>query len=262
MTRAIPRRNRAQSRARLALKWERVLSADLARTIDRIGSAVASRAGDRARAEAAIDRFGPAIERLIVLRSEQCARAFVDRTLTEVRSFGRKSAAPIEHKRTEGTRTRAEQAASRFIRERAGRMIADITRSMRETLRRALDRGLREGRSEPEIARSVERAFRGNASRARAQRIARTEIHTASNAGSIEAARATELDLVKVWGATEDERTRPSHARADGQSRELDKPFRVGGAALDYPGDPKGPPGETINCRCTMLFELRKARKR
>jgi hypothetical protein len=34
----------------------------------------------------------------------------------------------------------------------------------------------------------------------------------------------------------------------------IDKPFDVGGEQLMYPGDPDGgSPGNTINCRCTVL---------
>lgn len=45
-------------------------------------------------------------------------------------------------------------------------------------------------------------------------------------------------------------RTRPEHWEADGQVVPIDKPFIVGGEELDFPRDPKGSPGNTINCMC------------
>ena len=61
-------------------------------------------------------------------------------------------------------------------------------------------------------------------------------------------------DMVKVWLATEDSRTRPSHREADGQRVPMGANFIVGGHSLAFPGDPSGPPGEIIQCRCTMLL--------
>jgi uncharacterized protein with gpF-like domain len=43
------------------------------------------------------------------------------------------------------------------------------------------------------------------------------------------------------------------HLAADGQVQDIDEPFDVGGEQLMYPGDPAGSPGNTINCRCTVL---------
>lgn len=90
----------------------------------------------------------------------------------------------------------------------------------------------------------------------RAMTIARTEIHGALEAGSYEQALLVDPNGKKIWLATEDERTRPTHRAADGQSVRIMQPFMVGGAPLAYPGDPAGPPGETINCRCTTIFDL------
>ncbi len=67
------------------------------------------------------------------------------------------------------------------------------------------------------------------------------------------AALADEGEAEKVWIATEDARTRPSHAAADRQVQPLTAPFEVGTSALLIPGDPTGPPHETVNCRCTMV---------
>jgi hypothetical protein len=57
----------------------------------------------------------------------------------------------------------------------------------------------------------------------------------------------------KQWISTEDPRTRPTHVAADKQRTLLREPFRVGGASLLFPGDPRGPGAEVINCRCSML---------
>jgi uncharacterized protein with gpF-like domain len=82
--------------------------------------------------------------------------------------------------------------------------------------------------------------------------IARTETHGAANYGAQQAAKATGLPVRKEWVAAGDERTRESHRAADGQKVGLDERFNVGGAWLLFPGDPDGPPGETINCRCAI----------
>ena len=70
------------------------------------------------------------------------------------------------------------------------------------------------------------------------------------------AARTTGRNLVKIWNTVGDERVRPSHAAASGQRRRLDTFYLVGGAALMHPGDPAGPIGETINCRCFETYQV------
>ncbi|QGJ88877.1 MuF-like minor capsid protein [Microbacterium phage Teamocil] len=57
----------------------------------------------------------------------------------------------------------------------------------------------------------------------------------------------------KQWVARHDERTRHTHAAADGQRVPIDQTFTVGGASLDHPGDRRGPIGEVINCRCVTI---------
>jgi hypothetical protein len=91
--------------------------------------------------------------------------------------------------------------------------------------------------------------------------VARTEVVSAANAGAVHRMSMLGKDalLFKQWVATLDARTRPSHAAADGQVQERNGRFRVGAAYLEYPGDPLGPPGEVINCRCTIIFTDRLA---
>lgn len=94
----------------------------------------------------------------------------------------------------------------------------------------------------------------------RATRIARTEVISASNLGSIEGARATGLPLNKTWLATPGNRTRDTHATADGQTVSMDELFDVGGSLLDFPGDwsNNADVSETVNCRCTVTYQVRR----
>lgn len=88
----------------------------------------------------------------------------------------------------------------------------------------------------------------------RAERISRTETTGAYNAGALDAGHQ-EGAGVKVWVATGDARTRDSHLDVSGTCVGIDDAFDVGGADIEMPGDPSGPPEETINCRCTIVFD-------
>ncbi|MFF2650595.1 phage minor head protein [Streptomyces sp. NPDC058045] len=86
----------------------------------------------------------------------------------------------------------------------------------------------------------------------------RTEVIGALNAGAIGAAldeqARTRRPWTKAWLSTADDRTRATHRAADGQTVPLATPFTVGRARLQFPGDPRGPAGEVINCRCSLTL--------
>ncbi len=67
------------------------------------------------------------------------------------------------------------------------------------------------------------------------------------------------VQLLKIWQAITDERTRPTHLDANGQRRLLNDPFDVGGAALQWPAAAGGQLSEVINCRCWEDYELLQA---
>ena len=57
----------------------------------------------------------------------------------------------------------------------------------------------------------------------------------------------------KRWVTRHDERVRPTHRAAEGQTVPLASEFLVGGFALLYPADPAAPAVETAGCRCCVV---------
>ena len=99
----------------------------------------------------------------------------------------------------------------------------------------------------------------------RARRIARTEIISASNYGSLQGAESTGLQYRKQWLSTMDARTRRlpddafDHRSINGQQVGKYEMFRVPtktgqSEELEFPGDPRGSAGNTIQCRCTQIY--------
>lgn len=90
-----------------------------------------------------------------------------------------------------------------------------------------------------------------------ALRIARTETTSSSNFSAMKTAEASDLLMEKEWISVQDNRTRITpydHLDMNHVKQDLDKPFFVGGEKIEYPGDPRANPGNTINCRCTVAF--------
>lgn len=66
-------------------------------------------------------------------------------------------------------------------------------------------------------------------------------------------------EILKVWMAVLDNRTRESHAELDGVAIPLNETFDNG---CDRPRDPKGSLEETINCRCDLGYDTGERRNR
>lgn len=64
------------------------------------------------------------------------------------------------------------------------------------------------------------------------------------------------IKLKKQWLATLDGRTRHAHAMLDGQTVGIDKPFKVDGYDIMFPGDTSAPYYLVYNCRCTMVADI------
>ena len=128
--------------------------------------------------------------------------------------------------------------------------ITDITRQkLVDTLRKAGEDKL----TKKDTAARI-RASTGFSAK-RALLIARTETTMAANIGAFGSAMDSGLNLEKYWIATNDNRTRDSHAEMLGtKPLPMDEPFDVGGTEMMYPGDPSAPPDEVCNCRCILGF--------
>lgn len=126
---------------------------------------------------------------------------------------------------------------------------------LKKTITQEISRGIASGLSYADIARNIANVSAAPISRTKT--IARTEGHRiqqTSTADAQQAAKAKGADVVKQWDAALDGKTRDSHRRVDGEIRELDEKFSNG---LMFPGDPSGPAGEVINCRCTSNTRAR-----
>lgn len=94
-----------------------------------------------------------------------------------------------------------------------------------------------------------------------ARRVARTESNSAANYALTVSAESMfpTTRLLKRWITAGDERVRPTHMSAQGQTVPKDAFFNVGGVQLKYPADmntavgaPKSVASEVINCRCRV----------
>lgn len=134
----------------------------------------------------------------------------------------------------------------------ASNRLARVSDDAWQAVRSELTVGLTEGESIDQLQRRIRSTIDTVESRART--IARTEVIGAVNAGSYYEAKGMGVET-KSWLATEDKRTRPTHSGVDGDSVGMDELFQVGAALLRFPHDPGGPSGETVNCRCTLLYD-------
>ncbi len=122
-----------------------------------------------------------------------------------------------------------------------------------EYLRQRVTRNLELGMTVAEARASIRRILD---TRGYAERIARTESHTAIERGAYEAARSLGVRMTKEWVSREDGSVRPDHAAAHGQVQEIDDHFTVGEELMLHPGDPAASAKQTINCRCTVNYRF------
>lgn len=148
-----------------------------------------------------------------------------------------------------------EAAFKAWLNAHVGEAITSLDATMIAAVRDVVLTGTENADAVSDIATAIRERLGGDIGRRAAEKIARTEVHTASSVAQQQAAEDSQVDLVKTWCSAQDERTRETHADADGQTRDLDEAFSIGTASMMHPGE--GPPEETINCRCCVLYTPR-----
>ena len=145
-----------------------------------------------------------------------------------------------------------------WIATEGAKRVVGVSDTTKESIRRELAAGTAAGEGTFELSKRLQGMY-GGFGNIRAERIARTEVISASNLGSHAAAKASHLPLNKEWLATFDRRTRDAHAHAHGQKQHMDVPYIVMGQRLMFPGDSSlGASGNNlIQCRCTQVYEVR-----
>jgi hypothetical protein len=112
------------------------------------------------------------------------------------------------------------------------------------------------GAQSPSETISVVKDVLGETSRQRALTITRTELSGVYSLAAYERLlqQAQAIPgLKKQWRSSGKAHPRATHLAADGQLRDVDKPFNIGTVEMRYPHDRKAPVAEIINCGCTML---------
>lgn len=148
---------------------------------------------------------------------------------------------------------KTDSKLSQGLYERLGEDVNYLKRSIRAELSRGISNGSTWNEMAAHIAKGMNSPFRKAYNNA--IRIARTEGHRIQNEAALDGQRGAKskgADIVKQWDSTLDSRTRPEHREVDGQIREIDETFDVGGEKMQAPGV-GGSARNVCNCRCCLL---------
>lgn len=152
---------------------------------------------------------------------------------------------------------------SDFLTVRIAGRIASVEQTTRERIAVLIERGIAEGLGAREVAKTIrdDKDFNRN----RALTIARTETVTSANQGKYMSALSSPYVKMKKWLPFTDKRTRPTHLDfIDRPFVEMDQMFYLQNmqtGALEearYPCDSSLSAGNSVNCRCLVVFENKK----
>ena len=193
-------------------------------------------------------------------QSDKVLKALSPQILSIYRLFWGTTRSGLFRQRREAEEQRAsnlQDASVAYLQQHGARNVVNVLDHTKRRISRSIQEGVREGEGQNAIAERIRRGTSGEITRRRARVIARTETHFAATTAGHDALVASGLkDLyVMEWVSAEDARVRGSHLMAHGQRIKEGDYFKVGlnNTLLRYPGDPYGPAGEVINCRCISV---------
>lgn len=249
------RARQVAAHVRTSAALERGLRLDMIKIFRRIAKAAAEavRNGNATHAPNVAQHFEADIRRVLYARMTSAALRFARMTFNSL-AAEKSGPGPDEHKLLDLIAA-MEKLVRDWLSEYGAKKVKSIVETTRNAIRRILVSGAENHEPPRVIAKRIVDDLGGDIAKRRAETIARTEIGTANSVGSDEAAKITGLTLEKVWNATEDHRTRPDHAAADGQRVGMEASFTLGGVSMKFPRDPDGPANQVINCRCVCTYE-------
>ena len=144
------------------------------------------------------------------------------------------------------------EKALKFLEDKKIKFAIKVADTTHKAIINELSEGFEKGESIPELSNRIKNMPEFDMKRATV--VARTEIISSSNAGTLQGYKESGVVIGKEWSSTKDERTRDHHKEAEGQRVKLDEPFIVDGDLLDYPGDNShdAKASNVIQCRCSL----------
>ena len=140
----------------------------------------------------------------------------------------------------------------KLVREANAFTKESISDEIVEAIENAVSSGFSKDETIKEIVDRINEVYEF-AAEGRAERIARTEVLGAANKGNYEGWKEVGVEK-KKWLSSRDGKVRDTHQERNIPETVvgINEPFMIGDSALMFPGDPSGPAGEIINCRCTL----------
>lgn len=146
-------------------------------------------------------------------------------------------------------------AMREMLEDQGAQLVKNANNTTKRHIAAELKIGTGAGEGVDQIAKRIEGVFRVR-SKVHARTIARTEILKASQTAQLAGFESSGVVERKAWNTNRDPEVRDAHAFAEGQSRELDGFFDLGGELADAPGIGAGgsalSAGNSINCRCFL----------
>lgn len=137
--------------------------------------------------------------------------------------------------------------------------VVNVTEYTKQLIKESIERGIAENLTKEQIARNITKITKGEISKMRAMRIARTETTYVNSQTKEILGQNIPFKQEKRWIPRIDGRERPEHgAMMSSDWIKNEELFKVGGESLKYPGDPNNgaSAGNLVNCRCSYVTRV------